>query len=105
MFSHHYCNKIIKDLKHCPPHTHLWAGFGAVHDGVAPVDREGVPELVQALLGAAVPGVDDPAVGLHQHGGPQVLVAIPPVGGARGAAARAQDALVQSVLKRDNHSY
>jgi len=38
-----------------------------------------------------------PPVSLQQHRGAQVLVAVPPVGGAAGGAARAQDALVQAV--------
>ena len=44
-----------------------------------------------------VPAVNDPPVGLHEDGGAQVSVAIPPVAGAGGAAAGTQDALVQPV--------
>lgn len=75
----------------------LGAGARAVHDRVAPVDAEGVLQLVQTLGGVLVTRVDDPAVGLHQHGGAQVLLGVPPVRGARGGAAGAQDALVQAV--------
>lgn len=75
----------------------LGAGPRAVHDGVAAVQREGVLQLGQALLREVVSGVDHPAVGLHEHGGPQVLVPVPPVAGAAGAAAGTEDALVQAV--------
>lgn len=36
-------------------------------------------------------------VGLQQHGGAEVAVGVPPVSWARGAAARAEDALVEAV--------
>ena len=38
----------------------------------SPVNAEGVPEVVESLRLLAVPAVDDPPVGLHQHGGAQV---------------------------------
>src|SRR5690606_6672123 len=75
----------------------LRAGPRAVHDGVAAVELERVLEVVQALAGILVARVHDPAVGLEQDRGAQVAVAVPPVAGARGAAAGAQDALVQAV--------
>ena len=75
----------------------LGTDLGAVHDGVATVQLEGVVELGQALLGVVVAAVLDPAVGLHQHGGAEVLVGVPPVRRARGGAARAEDALVHTV--------
>ena len=34
---------------------------------------------------------------LHENGGPKVSVSVPPVGGTRGGAAGAQDALVEAV--------
>mmetsp|Transcript_5135 Transcript_5135/g.7816 ORF Transcript_5135/g.7816 Transcript_5135/m.7816 type:complete len:254 (+) Transcript_5135:273-1034(+) len=75
----------------------LRARVAAVHDRMASVQLEGVVQLLQALLGELVPAVLDPAVGLHQHCRAQVLVGAPPVGGAGGGAARAQDALVHAV--------
>jgi hypothetical protein len=65
--------------------------------GVATVQREGVGELLQSLRLDRVPRVSDPAVRLHQHGGTEVLVLIPPVRRARSRAARAEDALVHAV--------
>ena len=44
-----------------------------------------------------VPAVNDPPVGLHEDGRSQVSVSVPPVAGAGGAAAGAEDALVQTV--------
>jgi len=75
----------------------LRAGLGAVHDGVAAVDGEPILHHLKALVSELIAGVDHPAVGLHKHGGAQVLVAVPPVGRARRGAAGAQDALVQAV--------
>jgi len=50
----------------------LGTGLGAVHDCVAPVHTEGVPELVQPLSLVTIPAVYDPPVGLHQHSRPKV---------------------------------
>lgn len=41
--------------------------------------------------------VRNPPIGLHERRRPEVLVLVPPVAGATGRAARAQDALVQPV--------
>ena len=49
------------------------------------------------FLRPLVPRVRQPAETLQQHGGPEVLLAVPPVAGARGRAAGAQDAFVQPV--------
>ena len=50
-----------------------------------------------ALLGVFVARVGDPAVGLQQHGGAEVFFAVPPVRGAGGGAAGAEDAFVEAV--------
>merc|ERR1719350_2285977 len=55
------------------------AGLGAVHDGVASVHTERIPELVQPLSLVPIPAVNDPPVGLHQHRRAKILVTIPPV--------------------------
>lgn len=44
-----------------------------------------------------VAGVGQPAVGLEEHGGTEVFFAVPPVGGAGGGAAGAEDAFVEAV--------
>lgn len=75
----------------------LGAGSGAVHNGVASVQRHGVLEHLLSLGGGLVSRVDHPSVGLHEHGGTQVLLLVPPVRGARGGAAGAQNALVEAV--------
>lgn len=64
---------------------------------MAAVQAHAVVELVLALVLLLVARVGDPAVALHEDGGAEVLLRVPPVRGARGAAARAQDALVQAV--------
>mmetsp|Transcript_45657 Transcript_45657/g.102900 ORF Transcript_45657/g.102900 Transcript_45657/m.102900 type:complete len:207 (-) Transcript_45657:234-854(-) len=75
----------------------LGARLAAIHDRLAPVHLESVVEERQALLLLSVPAVCQPTVRLQQDGGPQVLILIPPVRGARRRAARAQDALVEAV--------
>src|SRR5690606_26194398 len=75
----------------------LRAGAGAVHDGVAAVELEGILQLVQARAGVLVAAVDDPAVGLQQDRRAEVALAVPPVARAAGRAAGAEDALVEAV--------
>lgn len=69
----------------------------AVENGVAAVEGHGVVEGVLALERLLVAGIDQPAVRLKQDGGAEVLLRVPPVRGARGRAARAENALVQAV--------
>ena len=64
--------------------------MGAVHDGVAAVEPEGILEVVEALAGVLVAAVGDPAIGLQQDGRAQIAVLVPPVGRTRRRAASAQ---------------
>lgn len=64
---------------------------------MATVDTHAVVESGLALGGALVTRVGQPAVGLEQDGGAQVLLTVPPVGRARGRAAGAQNAFVETV--------
>lgn len=57
----------------------LGAGPCAVEDGVATVHAHAVVKGGLALGGALVSGVGEPAVGLEQDGGTQVLFTVPPV--------------------------
>src|SRR5580704_11138563 len=75
----------------------LGAGLGAIHDGVAAVEPERIFQLVEPLALGLVAAVGQPAIGLQQDGGPEIALAGPPVGRARGRAAEAQDALPQPV--------
>jgi len=75
----------------------LGAGSGAVHDGVAFIDRPFVVHLVETLVQIFVPAVDHPPVGLHENCRSKVLVTMPPVAWTRGTTACTQDALVQAV--------
>lgn len=75
----------------------LGADLGAVHNGMASVELEGIVQLCQSLVSGSIAGVLDPAVGLHEDGRTEVLVRVPPVTGAGGGAAGAQDALVHAV--------
>src|SRR5690606_23942805 len=71
-----------------PLRTHL----GAVHDGVAAVELERVLKVVETLVRGVVASVRNPAVGLQQGGRAEVVGLVPPVAGAAGRAAGAQDA-------------
>lgn len=50
-----------------------------------------------ALLRPLISRVGEPAVGLQQDGGAEVFFRIPPVRGARGRAAEAEDTFVEAV--------
>ena len=50
-----------------------------VEDGVASVERHGVLHLFLALGAIRVTRVGHPSVRLHEHGGAEVLVLVPPV--------------------------
>lgn len=64
---------------------------------MAAVEGHVVVEGGAALGGALVARVGEPAVGLEEDGGAEVLLGVPPVRGARGGAAGAEDALVEAV--------
>src|SRR4051812_31594932 len=65
----------------------LRASLGAVEDGVAAIDPEGVLELVEALARRLVPAVIDPAGRLDQRGWPEEALGIPPIARAGRRAA------------------
>lgn len=102
------------------------ASFRAVHDSVAAEQLEAVVKEFEALLRGFIARIFNPTVCLktkrpaatnevlkandatevnssnhsaylHQHGRAEVFVWLPPVTGARGAAASAENALVHSV--------
>mmetsp|Transcript_69893 Transcript_69893/g.197200 ORF Transcript_69893/g.197200 Transcript_69893/m.197200 type:complete len:210 (+) Transcript_69893:17-646(+) len=75
----------------------LRAAVRAVHDAVAAVELHRVVHPRQPLLRVLVARVGDPPVRLHEHGGAEVELGVPPVGGAGGHAAGAEDALVHAV--------
>jgi hypothetical protein len=57
----------------------LGASPAAVEDGVATVQAHAVVEAVHTLGSLLVTRVGDPAVRLHEYGGAEVLLAVPPV--------------------------
>src|SRR6476646_632519 len=75
----------------------LGAGLGAIHDGMAAVEPERILEIIEAVTGRLIAAVLQPAVGLKQRGRTEEALAVPPIARARGRAAGAQDALVQTV--------
>src|ERR1700677_2016098 len=66
------------------------ARFGAIHDRVAAIQTEGIFELVEPFAGGLVPAVHYPTIGGQERGGTQVPIAVPPVAGTTGGAARTQ---------------
>ena len=64
---------------------------------MAPIQTHTVVQRVFSLLLALISAVGEPAIGLKEHGGAEVLFAVPPVGGAGGAAAGTEDAFVEAV--------
>ena len=70
---------------------------GAVHDGVAPIDAHRVIQLRFTLLLLLVARVGQPPESLQKDGRTQVLFRVPPVRRAGRRAARAEDALVETI--------
>ena len=68
-----------------------------VKDGVTAIQAHLVLKLLLAMCFISIPRVGNPAVGLHEGRWAQVLVLIPPVGGTRGRAAGAENALIEAV--------
>lgn len=64
---------------------------------MATVDAHAVVEGGLALGGLLVTRVDQPTVRLEEDGRTKVLLAVPPVGGAGGRAAGAQNTFVETV--------
>lgn len=80
-FSHpHLESQLLLDLRNRQTRVQaLGARPRAVHDGVAAVDAHGVIERSLALHLLLVTRVGEPAVGLEQDGGAEVLLRVPPV--------------------------
>ena len=64
---------------------------------MATVQAHRVLQVDLALGGALVTGIGQPAVGLEQDGGTEILLRVPPVRRARRRATGAENALVQAV--------
>lgn len=69
----------------------------AIQDGMAPIQAHVVIQHRLPLALVLVAGIGEPAVRLQEDGGAEVLLAVPPVRGAGGGAAGAEDAFVQAV--------
>jgi hypothetical protein len=75
----------------------LGTDLGAIHDCMAAIQFKGIVQLGQTLLGFAIATVFNPSIGLHQNGGTQILVGVPPVTGTTRRATGAQDTLVHAI--------
>ena len=64
---------------------------------MAPVQTHAIIQHLLPLGLVLIPAIRQPAIGLQQHGRAEVFFAIPPVGGARGGAAGAEDAFIETV--------
>ena len=61
---HHRGLDVSDGLRRIEP---FGAGVRTVHDGMAAVELEGVIERLESLLGSAIAGVFQPALGLKEH--------------------------------------
>ena len=75
----------------------LGASLGAVHNSMATVQLVGIIQVMQTLLSHFIAGIGNPTVGLLEDGRTQVLVSMPPVGGAGGGAASTENAFVETI--------
>jgi hypothetical protein len=64
---------------------------------VAAIEPERVFEIVEPVARRFVPAVDQPAIGLEEHGWSEEAISVPPMARAPGRAAKAEDALVKSI--------
>src|SRR5258708_17539693 len=76
----------------------LGAGLGAIHDGMAAIQAKRILEIVEALAGGLIAAVDDPAIGRQQRRGSEISIAVPPIAGAAGGTAGAQNARRRPVV-------
>ena len=78
----------------------LRASLRAVHDSMATVELVGIVQTLQTLLRHLITGIGNPAVSLLENGRTEVLIRVPPVGGAGGGATSAENALVETVQQQ-----
>lgn len=69
----------------------------AIQNSMAPIQTHAIIQRRLPLTLVFIPAVGEPAVGLQQDGGAEVLLAVPPVGRAGCAAAGAEDAFIEAV--------
>lgn len=84
------CNRFcrVQALRTCPR---------TVQNSVTSVQTHVVVQRLLALRLTLIPTVGQPPVALQQDGWAEILFTVPPVAGARSAAAGAEDALVEAV--------
>jgi hypothetical protein len=73
------------------------ASLGAIQDRVATIEAERVLDIVEPLARCLVTRIDEPAIGLQQHGGAEIAIAVPPIARAGCRAAGTKDAFVKPV--------
>ena len=95
----HLVNRVLQLVDRSSGIQILRAGVRAVHNCMAAIQLVRIVQILQTLLGHLIARIGDPPIGLLQDGGAEVLIAVPPVGRAGRRAARAENALVQTVQK------
>ena len=70
---------LLNLLNRLPRVQSLGTGPATIHNGMTSVQRHAVIQHTLPLLLMLVPGICQPAVGLEQHGGAKVFLAVPPV--------------------------
>ena len=64
---------------------------------MASIKTELILQLLPPFLGIRIARIRDPPIRLHERRRAQIFVLVPPVGGARGGTAGAEDAFVETV--------
>jgi len=65
-----------------------------VEDSMATIQAHLILKFLLTMCLVGIPRVGNPAVGLHESSGSEVLVLVPPVGRARGRTAGAEDTFI-----------
>ena len=66
-------------------------------DGVAAVKLERIFKIIQSLTRLLVAAVDNPAICMQQNGRTEIAFRIPPIAGATGGAAGAENAFIEPI--------
>jgi len=75
----------------------LWACSGAVKDRVTTIETHLVLKLFLTMTCVGVTRVGNPTVSLHESGGAEVFVLVPPIGRTGGGTAGTKDAFVEAI--------
>ena len=58
---------------------YLGTCLGTVHDRVTSVNAERILESLESFCSILIPRIDHPSIRLHENGGAEIFVGVPPV--------------------------